>query len=313
MGHELVGRERTLQVWQVLIESPAASAVVVEADQPVGGSRVVGFGCGVFVSEDFAARELADPRPGVSARVIESLVTGKSALLSRKQVGQGNSGAGLDFIILYSVLRTDPITGDPSVEHLNRMFAAVWQTLAGYRFRVILREAVGEANIRHVEWQKVFRRVSDYGEFHSRNPGNSWGRDRVLFTMDESDASAVAGSLYHVLFQYREPVLRFRGAEQEILKAALGGLTDEELAIALRLKLTTVKKRWASILDRVRAIKPDLVPGYDQDGEVRGRQKRHHLIAYLREHLEELRPMAYPRRGAVIEKTGAADRSAMLP
>ncbi len=267
---------------------------------------MVGFGCGVFVSEEFVARELSDPRPGVSARLIESLACGKSPLLSRRQIGQGNSGAGLDFVILYSVLLKDPVTREPSLDHLNQMFAATWNTLGGHRFRLVLREAVGESNIRHVEWQKVFRRVSDYEEFHRRNAGNPWGRDRVLFTTDASDARAFAGSLYNMLFQYREPLLRFRAVEQEVLKAALGSLTDEELAFALRLKLTTVKKRWASILERVRAVKPDLVPAFEPDGEVRGRQKRHHLIAYLREHLEELRPLVYPRKGARIRKIGDA-------
>ena len=82
-----------------------------------------------------------------------------------------------------------------------------------------------------------------------------------------------------------------RDADQELLLAALDGLTDNELSQVLGLKLPALKKRWASLFERVRRVRPDLVPHPESDAvETRGPQKRHRLLAYLRDHPEELRP-----------------------
>ncbi len=72
------------------------------------------------------------------------------------------------------------------------------------------------------------------------------------------------------------------------------GLTDAELGRALHAALATVKKRWASIYDRVGSVDPDLLLGAAQavpsEGR-RGPEKRRRLLGYLRQHLEELRPV----------------------
>jgi len=103
---------------------------------------------------------------------------------------------------------------------------------------------------------------------------------------------AVTGSFINPLFHYREPVLRLREADQRLLLAALGGLTDEELSRKLRLTLPAVKKRWISLFERTVHARPDLFPEVDhrEDGAKRSRQKRHHVLAYMRSHPEELRP-----------------------
>ena len=85
--------------------------------------------------------------------------------------------------------------------------------------------------------------------------------------------------------------MSLRDTDQELLLAALEGLTDAELADVLGLKLPALKKRWASLFDRVGRVRPDLVPQSDHEtAHTRGPQKRHRLLAYLREHPEELRP-----------------------
>jgi hypothetical protein len=117
---------------------------------------------------------------------------------------------------------------------------------------------------------------------------------RALGVVERADALAVPGSVGAMLFTYREPVLRFRNADQQLLSAALRGLTDEESARTMGLTLPAVKKRWASVFDHVARGKPELLPGLEDglDRQTRGPQKRHYLLAYLREHPEELRPVA---------------------
>ena len=69
---------------------------------------------------------------------------------------------------------------------------------------------------------------------------------------------------------------------------------DEHLAGALGTSLPAVKKTWVSIYCRVEDHLPSLVPESvqsDSTAGVRGREKRRRLLAYLREHPEELRPV----------------------
>jgi len=297
LGHELLGRDRALQAWQTLTKTPAFIGALLYEERRIGGSHIVGFGCTAFVSEDFALRELADPRPGLNARVLASLSTEQPATLTREQIARGNSSDGLYAVILTSFLRESDLSVEQMNEAASVMSAAALHCHSGFRLRMFLREACGAGNIRHVLWQKVFRMVSDYHEFLQQNPANHWGRERMLFTLDAAGARSVAGSLYQSLFHYRPPVLYLTEVEQDLLSAALGGLTDDELARVLGLKLGTVKKRWASILQRVSTNRPDLLPETNHGGDTRGRQRRHHLLAYLRDHPEELRPWAAEKPG----------------
>jgi len=78
-----------------------------------------------------------------------------------------------------------------------------------------------------------------------------------------------------------------------LLLAGLRGGTDEELADELGISLSAVKKAWQSIYERVSACDPELVPAAhptESGAYERGKMKKQRLIAYLRDHPEELRP-----------------------
>jgi DNA-binding NarL/FixJ family response regulator len=163
---------------------------------------------------------------------------------------------------------------------------------SGYRLVQILTEATDTVDIEHGYSTGVHRLVSDFQEYHTLHPGGCWNGDRALFILDRESALSVTASIATILFHYKEPTLRFRKEDQQLLAAATKGLTDEELSKALNLQLSTVKKRWAAVFERVATTRPDLLPEIedDLDRQTRGRQKRHHLLAYLRQHPEELRP-----------------------
>ena len=116
---------------------------------------------------------------------------------------------------------------------------------------------------------------------------------RGLWVLTRPDTVNVNGSVANALFHHAEPVLRLRDADQQLLIAALRGLTDEDLSSKLRISLTAVKKRWLSIFERTVDARPDLFPAVDlhKNGLKRGRQKRHHVLVYIRAHPEELRPI----------------------
>ena len=61
------------------------------------------------------------------------------------------------------------------------------------------------------------------------------------------------------------------------------------------LSLSAVKKAWSSVYDRAAEHLPDSILAVEEEerrnGD-RGKQKKQRLLAYLREHPEELRPCA---------------------
>ena len=100
------------------------------------------------------------------------------------------------------------------------------------------------------------------------------------------------GSLF---VNYAPPQFCFSRSEQRLLSLALEGGTDEELSDELCVSLFAVKKTWRVIYDRVGACWPELVPSNEQADTLiqdRGKQKKQRLLAYLRKHPEELRPVS---------------------
>jgi hypothetical protein len=101
------------------------------------------------------------------------------------------------------------------------------------------------------------------------------------------------------LFDYQQPRFGF-SLRQRLLGAALASDsgTDQELARSLGVSLPGVNKKWLSIYDRVAQREPALIPGYGEASggpSQRGKGKRRRLLAYIREHCEELRPNARKR------------------
>ena len=114
--------------------------------------------------------------------------------------------------------------------------------------------------------------------------------------MSRDLAASLGGSWVGSLFiDYAPPQFCFSRSEQRLLSSALRGGTDEELGHELGISLAAVKKTWRVIYDRVAECRPELVPTnapseeWTQD---RGKQKKQRLLAYVREHPEELRPVS---------------------
>jgi hypothetical protein len=144
---------------------------------------------------------------------------------------------------------------------------------------------------------KVWRVASAFDRCDEEST-RRWGGDRALMILTSEEALAVPGNLAQPLFHYQEPVLGLHHVDQHLLQAALGDLTDEELAQKLSTHVSTVKKRWMAIFERIARVRPDFFPETSRDGNDsrRGRQKRHRVLAYVREHPEELRPFDHSTR-----------------
>jgi hypothetical protein len=183
------------------------------------------------------------------------------------------------------------LTPEQCQDVLRQVSLGVIGCLDGYQVRRALMEATFALDIERAKLFPIWQVRSTHEDFHRNNPRSSWNRDRVLFAID------CAGGPSFVVKGGLEPVLRLRSSDQELLAAAMNGSTDMELSKELDLKLPTLKKRWAAVFNRVAIAKPDLLPGHDDhlDSQARGRQKKHRLLAYVREHPQELRPFLHPQ------------------
>jgi len=275
MGDDLVGEAAAIAVWRELLAYPAAVTAVFESDQPNGSVRMIGFGATAFVHQTFANAELFTPTPGINARIIASLHRGPSVLLDREAIARANAVEGVDVAMLYGSWWSHGLSDRELQQVQIQLGMSLAQLLAGYRVRTLFGEARG-AQIPHMRQSGTVRELATYPEL-----------DSVLNLITASDAFARPTSIAGVLFMFDEPVLGLTSAEQALLNIALSGATDADLATALGVSLPAIKARWRSIVARFAERAPDYESA-ERDG--RGPQKRHHVLHYLRDHPEELRP-----------------------
>jgi len=280
-GDALVGAEAALEAWKQLIRDRFFNSCVLESSSLHRGHRMVGFGASVLISPEFADTELANPRPDINSRVVASIQSGRSVLATPHEVARANSGDGVNVLILCGTWRDEILSTPDLQETQNLSVSGFVEVHAGYRIRRILQEPAGEPEKSFVRRSMEFRLVADFPE-----------AGRELFLMTRESVQGLPGSVGNVLFSFREPALRLRDSDQQLLMAALRGATDRELASDLGFTLSAVKARWRSAIARVEETMPDLVCDVVCH-EGRGAQKRHRVLAYVRSHPEELRPFVW--------------------
>jgi hypothetical protein len=283
LGDEIVGPRKALEIWRDLIRSRSFNSAVIESVEPGSGSRIVAFGCGVFVTPAFAAWELDDPRPGINSRLFASIASGNSVVRSPAELSPGEGEDGLDLVNLYGDYRADRLRPDQMDEVRTALANSFLEALAGYHLNRVLIETTGEAQRTLTESAGVFRTVQSFPD------------ERTLMLVNRQTAYSVFGSIAQSLFQFEAPVLALHDTDKHLLAEALGGGTDGELAARLNISHAAVKKRWSSLFERVEKTRPDLLPEPGSAGaaDARGPQKRHRILTYVRAHPSELRPFRW--------------------
>ena len=277
-GDEIVGRKRALQAWQTMARSLASKSAVVEIGEP-RKRKTIGFAFSVFVLREFADDELKNPRPGMNSRIVASVLTDKPVMWSEADLRETDEA--LDVAIMGGHLKYEQLSAEETIQAEMLLPVSFAEVHLGHRLNRVMIETLTERHRQLIESSGVWRKVADYPV-----------ENRSLMILTGSSAFSVSGSVAGRLFDYHEPVLRLRDTEKQLLAEALNGRTDNELAAKLNLSLPTVKKRWASVFDRVAEARPDLLPdgGPRESQENRGPQKRHRIMAYVRAHPEEVRP-----------------------
>lgn len=267
----------------------------------------------VFISDDFLQELKTAPMFWVGPELVKRITNGKSPLLSEIEVRNANSVAGLNLLVWHLTCHPQHVLrGDLVPLILN----GCDQDIRGFR----LREVVGQADrIEHYCGMRdgggfYFDRLhGTYVNYPELNVRNFSDEPRTCGLTRELAFTQVTSWLASLFVSYAPPRLGLSPGEQQLLRAALSGETDEELGKSLGISLYAVKVRWRIIYGRAAACLPNLVADsscVDGQKRHRGREKKQHLLDYIRKHPEELRPISRKLLNQwTAQKSGAPYRS----
>jgi hypothetical protein len=292
--------ERLPDVWCALLESDSLLSVVIEDLDREERDRLLGLGVSVFLTDDFVRQAKTPPLFWIGPELIRRTMQNDSPILDVAAIRRANSSGGLNLFVWEADLRPRDEAG--LFATTAQLMAAFLELHSGFR----MREAINQypfgpmilAALRHGGW--LMQALS--GEYLPVNDPDEVERARAPFILGLTRelARKRPGSWLSTVFDYQDPRLFLTPAEQRLVTPALSGRTDPEIAKALAVSISAVKKCWQSIYARASFRLPELLPDDPCDlgpEDRRGPEKKRRLLSYLRNHPEELRPLSSPSRG----------------
>ncbi|HJY53746.1 MAG TPA: hypothetical protein VKD89_06960 [Candidatus Udaeobacter sp.] len=284
------------KMWRALLSNGAMQIFLVENRARPVGSRVVSFNAFMFVADEFCAQARSTLPPYLSVELARRYWSGHLPVLDREQIARANAGDGLNVVMFCEGWTRDGFSPEQFLAILEKQGEALHLALRGYRIKEFLAEPIG---LERSQWMldagaRLRRDYSSYSRGNGLSERSSLGRPLLVGLMRE-EALAHSGGNIASLFVYTAPRFHFSRSQRVLLQRALMGETCEQLAASLDLSTWTVKKRWHAIYDRVSDVDSQLLPPATACGAraaSRGSERRRHLLNYLRQHLEELRPYA---------------------
>ncbi len=246
------------------------------------------FGASVFLRPGLIDEWFTQPRRGITERVYRALLAGESPILSGRELARANSGAGVDVCILHFCERPVDLFSPIGQQLLAMGHAAFRDAHLGYHIRAIVHETFRPVH-------KALQLASGMTQIHEFSaPGTDDCTDarpsvQVGMTRRQSLAEP-AGSPISLLFRSELPRFFFAASERRVLRAALSGRSDADIAEQLGVTRDAIKKTWRNVFARVDHAA-------NGDGHVAAQQtahRRRRLLEYVRQHPEELRPFVRP-------------------
>ena len=287
------------QAWLRLLDCEAKTALVLEE---LNGSKatICFVGVSIFASDDFVREIKTPPLFWVGPELAQRLIRGNSPVLSSRQFRDANSRGGLTTVTWEACIRAGYET---HIELHRKILGMFIEHHRGYLWKEAIASQLesverlqGQVQTGGLFWNPA------RGRYAKTLKGNlqEFVRRPHIVGVTRALEHGRPGSWVGALFDYHPPRLGFSPREQRLLQAALEGErgTDQELAGGLGVSLPTIKKMWLSLYRRVADRQPEIIPASlrpETGTSERGKEKRRHLLAYLREHPEELRPSSRNR------------------
>jgi len=282
------------EMWRTLLSKGAMQLCLVANRTRLVGSRTVSFSAVLFVTDDFCSEARVKLPPYLDVELARQYLSGELPVLKHEQVARANAGAGLNVVMCFEGWAHDGLSPEQVLAVRAKQGEALRLGLSGYRVKEFLAYPLGEealqwmlnagARIRH-HYSNYFRNSTVFPSVFSQQA--------CLVGLTKKEAFAYPGSSVAGLFIYTPPRFLFSRSQRVLLLHALSGETCETLAASLSVSRWTVKKRWHAIYERVADVDSELSPpsiAYGAHATSRGSERRRHLLNYLRQHLEEIRP-----------------------
>jgi hypothetical protein len=279
--------------WQKLLVTDGFISTVFEEVRGAK-STVIGAGIAVFVTDDFVHDLKTSPHFWIGPELVNRILRGKSPVLSDKELREANSSGGLNIATWQcGVSPEDLARGDVG----NTIMAAFVKLISGYRVKEEVLQGESVEHMQAALAAGAFLWSADKGSYENLDgvPSKKLLKERHILGMSRDLASRFPGSWAASTYLYNPPRFTFSRSEQRLLLCGLDGGTDEEIARKLSISLAAVRKTWRMIYERVGTIAPDLALNQTQgNGRTaeRGKEKKQRVLACVREHPEELRPIS---------------------
>jgi DNA-binding CsgD family transcriptional regulator len=283
------------EIWQVLLADGAMRLFLVEDRTRVPGSRIVSFSATIFATDEFCSAAESTLPPYLGVQIAQHYFSCAVPVLQGEEVARTNARDGLNVVMCFEGWELDGLSREHVLAVREKQSEAFHLTHAGYRMKEVLADPIDDEE---VNWMldagaRVRRDYSRYFQKHSA-PTRYSPRPRLV-GLTKEEAWAHPGSYLSSFFVHTPPRFLFNRSEQLLLRHALVGVTSDELAASLSISPWTVKKRWQAIYNRVADVDRELLMPPVANGAhvtVRGAERRRHLLQYLRQHPEELRPFS---------------------
>lgn len=279
-------------LWQRLLEKNLLCNFIVW--EAALDTAPLSFAMSVIVHDRFVAQLKEQGAPWCANALYEELAAdrGHALLLDRRQTAQANAGDGVNIFVLHNPMRHHQLT-DPRNEALLPLgHTAFYFAHEGFYIKSVLWEVYGPEHAGfiggggYLQWH-------DYAN-HPAVAGVDAERAPFLYALERDVAGAKSYQPNHLwLFTRKRPLMRFTAKQQQQLAHALLGQSDRELQATLGISEDAVKQAWKGIVQRAAQIQPERFSREPGAGDGRGQSRRHLLLAYLRQHMEELRPYDY--------------------
>lgn len=257
-------------------------------------SRILSACAVVFVTDAFCSEARTSLPPYLGIQLTMGYGSRQLPLLNRGQIAKRNAREGLNVVMCFEGWDRDQLSPEQFSAVREKQSEAFRIALGGYHLKEFLANPIGgETFAQMLDAGARLRR--DYSEYFRRN-GHPMPRPALrprLVGLRREEALTHLGSQLADLFVYSPPRFAFSPAQQELLQQALLGETSLDLSKSLFISHATVKKRWRAIYQKVADSDLPLLDGplgNGVDANKRGAEHRRHLLYYLRQHPEELRP-----------------------
>jgi DNA-binding CsgD family transcriptional regulator len=287
------------EVWRTLLSKGAMQLGLVTNRAGLIASRIVSFSAVLFVTDEFCSQARSKLPPYIGVELAHQYLSGQLPGLNHEQVARANAGEGLNVMMCFDGFAKDGFSPEQFLAVREKQGEALHLALRGYRVKEFLAEPIGDEASQWM-FDAGARLRRNYLNYFRRNGSEPKPERRPLLVgLTKKEAFAHSGGNIASLFIYTAPRFYFSRSERVLLRHALTGETCDQLAASLSISRWTVKKRWHAIYDRVTDVDPELLPtpiAYSPHASSRGAERRRHLLNYLRQHLEELRPYEPPRQ-----------------